>query len=364
MNILRITGDIYPEVIGGVGLHTYFMSKLQAKEHNITVYTCGKKNYSRKIKNFNLISFKPLTRIFGNPIVFRLFYNIYKNANNFDIVHAHSHLFFTTNICSFLKKIKKFKLIITSHGLYSQTAPIFFQKIYMKTLGKFTLNSADAIICYTESEKKELIELGINESKINVIHNGVNIDFFRKKRQDKKYGILWVGRFVEGKGIIYLNEILRKVILNYNTKVLIVGDGPLKKSFIKDVGNEHIEYINNISYDKMPSLYNKSEIFILPSINEGVPRTILESMSCEVPVISADLPQLKNIIDNSGFLINPKDTSLFAEKILFLLKNKKIMTKLGKRGREIISKNFSWVDTVDKTVELYKKIIRNNQKDV
>lgn len=361
MKILRICGDFYPKIIGGVGLHAYYMSKLQAEKGNeVKVYTFYNKNENVKEKNLEIVYLKPLLRMFGNPITFSLIFKLYKEVDNYDIVHAHSHLFFTTNIVALLRKFKKFNFVITNHGIYSQTVPIFLQDIYFKTLGKFTLNAADKIITYTNTEKEKLIELGVKKEKIEVIHNGIDTSLFKKNRQNDNKTILWVGRFVEGKGISNLSSIIKYLINRDNQiKFTIIGNGPLKEIFLDSLNGyqNNITFIEKVENKEMPKLYNSSDLLILTSSNEGVPRTILEAMSCELPVVCSNLPQFNEIITNKDQLINPKDTKKFSMNIFTILNNKNLYKKLGKQNREQIIKKFDWNDTVNKTLKLYGELL-------
>ena len=365
MKILRVVSDLYPYSYGGLGIHAHELSKSIAnKGHEVTVFSCEKENklYHSIVDGYELYNFKPFLNFFGNAIAPSMLFSLFKKIKDFDIIHAHSHLFFSTNLTTFVKKFKKTPLIITNHGLVSQTAPINLQKIFLSTIAKWTFINADAVICYTPEMKKEMEIWGIPSNNVHVIHNGVNVEHFRPLDENKEYDIIWIGRYVPGKGVEYLiNSIseLQKEIKGL--KVLMIGSGPLKKNIDKMVSEmdltNHINFIEKISNIDLPVYYNKSKIFILTSLEEGVPRTLLEAMSCGLPVVCSNLPQLKKLVEGCGILVPKKDISYIVNVITEIMNNHELAKKLGQNARSRVLEEYSWDDTVNKTLRLYEELI-------
>jgi glycosyltransferase involved in cell wall biosynthesis len=96
----------------------------------------------------------------------------------------------------------------------------------------------------------------------------------------------------------------------------------------------------------------------LPSIEEGVPRTILEAMSCGLPIVCTKLPQLVSIVKCCGLLVPSKDAKTLADKISEILSDDELARKLGENGRKNVIVNYSWKDTVEKTTMLYDELIK------
>ncbi|WGI17648.1 glycosyltransferase family 4 protein [Methanonatronarchaeum sp. AMET-Sl] len=370
MKILRVAGDIYPEVVGGVGLHVHEMSKMQSEMgHDVTVLSkkTGEKPNREFRDGYELYRYDPDIELFGNPISLNVFNRLRSCVGDFDVVHAHSHLFFTTNLTAFLSKFRETPLVITNHGLESQTAPLWFSNLYNKTLGRWTFRQADAIITYSKEEKQKIRELGI-KNKIETIHNGINTDTFKPLNQvEEKNQILWVGRFQPGKGVKHLIKAFKQLKNKgyKNLKLKMVGEGPLKKEIIKKTKkhglDQSIIFKDFTPNKEMPQLYNESKAFILPSLTEGVPRTVLESLSCGTPVITTNLPQLKQIVNGCGYMVHKKNPHQLAEKTSKLLNNETKRNKFKENGRKKIKKHYSWSDTVRKTNLVYKNLINSNQ---
>lgn len=368
MKILRVASDLYPDVVGGVGLHVHEMSKMQAEMgHDVTVFTQMSTSQPKREKKdgYKVKRFKPNLKIFGNSITLSMFKELYNLFDDYDIVHAHSHLYFSTNLCAFIKKFKKTPLIITNHGLESQTPPLWVSNIYNKTLGKWTFNNSDVVICYSVKEKEKLEQLGV-KNKIQIIHNGINVELFKPLEDVKKKNqILWVGRYTPGKGVKYLIEAFSLLKKKHNDlKLKLVGDGPLKED-IKKLARERgiidsVIFTDFIEYNKMPLIYNESKITVLPSLTEGIPRTILESLSCETPVISTELPQIKSIMNDCGFCVPRRSANRLSICMDYLLSKGENRTKLGDRGRKKILTNYSWNETVRMTNNLYNNLLTNS----
>ena len=366
MKILRVTSDLYPFVIGGIGIHTHEMSKMQAERGNdVTVITFISMNSPEpKTNDYRIITIPVSFRLWGNSFSFSLPFRIWNETENNDIVHAHSHLFFSTVICAILRHFSSTPLIITNHGLFSQTAPMWVQKIYMRTVGKWTLQSADTVICYTKEEKEQLMGYGIQEKKIEVIHNGISSTDFLPSLHGPDNQILWIGRFTPGKGVGILIDAFQTVHSSFpNYTLVMIGDGPLQRTIQEKITVMNLgSSINGIPYipnRDLPGIYQHSTVFVLPSLEEGVPRTILEAMSCGVPVVCTDLPQLKAIVEGCGIIVPVRDPEALAGAMCRLISDREFAKQCGINGRERIVGHYSWDDTVEQTLAHYEEVIQS-----
>lgn len=367
LQLCMVSSDLYPDTIGGIGRHVFELVQglNDYKDIKITVITksIDGKPASEFYEKIKIIRYKDYLNIFGNSLSPDIFLKILKNLNKGDILHSHSHLFFSSNICALIKKIKPVHFVLTNHGIYSASTPDWINKFYMRTFGRWTLMSADYIICYTREEASQLHKnYNIPISKFVIILNGINPEYFFPLAVPKKENtILWVGRFVPGKGLQYLInacKILEDHCVNYN--VLLVGDGPEKeniKKMIIDLNLIHrFSFINKVSYEYMNKIYNQATVFVLPSDTEGVPRTILEALCCEIPVIITEFKQLSDLILNCGFTIHRGDVIQLADRIETILSEPKLAMSMGKNGRKKVITYYNLKEMVRKTYEFYKSI--------
>jgi len=373
MKILRVTFNLYPSSIGGVELHAHEMSRLQAREgHDITVFTYrtdSEQVYSEDRDGYHIIRSDVHLCLFGNTISFSQLSSLLKYWDSYDIVHAHSHLFFSTVLCTLARKFRSTPLIVTNHGLVSQTAPQWLQKIYLPTIGRWIFRTADAVICYTKTERDQMVDLGVSPDKIHVIHNGIDTNVFVPSNPTSpKKQILWIGRFTPGKGVEYLLKGFQAFSREFPDYTLVmVGRGPLKDDFIRMIQEMDLEdkvvLRDFIPNGELPSLYQDSLLFILPSLEEGVPRTILEAMACERPVVCTALPQLVDIVSGCGLLIPTGDAGAVADALSTLVSDPALARNLGQSARAKVVSQYSWDDTVAKTLDLYASLAHTVRGD-
>lgn len=366
MKILRVVNNLYPTEIGGTGLHAHELSKAQARlGHDVTVITSKLDDspaYEER-DDYHIFRIKPLVSPFGNNIMPSLLPELVKRHGDCDIIHAHSHLLFASNLCAVFRHISSAPLIITNHGLVSQTAPPWVQKLYMPTAAKLTYRAADGVICYTDYEKSKLIDLGICANKIAVIHNGIDTGVFRGAPfSDRGKTLLWIGRYAPGKGVDYLLDAFQRFLKDHpGYTLLMIGNGPEKEaaqSKIRDLGlAEFIVMKDFIPNHELPEVYRSACAFILPSLNEGVPRAILEAMACGTPVICTELPQLVDIVEGAGLLVPVRDSQAIADALDRLVSDMDYASCLGQIGLKRVQERYDWSDTVRRTILLYDHIL-------
>ena len=369
MKILRVASDLYPAVVGGYGIHVHEMSRMQAeKGHDVTVLTANTDGLPEEewVDGYRVLRFNHSIKMVGNTISPTLFFRLMEMRHDYDVIHAHSHLFFPTNVCALVKKYDSAPLVITNHGIMSASAPHWLNVGYMSTLGRWTLNAADRVICYTPVERDLLVsKFGVHPGGIAVIPNGVNTDIFRpdaSRRDDGCRRLLWVGRYVKGKGIDFLIHAAAALVREVpDLQLTLVGEGP-EEAEIRQLATElrldgHIEYLPFMTYDQMPAQYQRAEMLVLPSLHEGVPRTMLEAMACGRPVVISDFEHLRELVSGGGLMFPKGDVTALADAIRNLLEHPDEADELGRRARETIIRQNSWRNTVESTLDLYRELV-------
>jgi len=365
LNILRVTGSIYPEVVGGVGLHVHHMSRVQAEMgHNVTVLTSDNGNRSlpreESREGYRLIRHREITRPLDNTIIPGIIKSLYGDLKDYDVLHIHSHLYFCSNVAAMFSHVTGIPTVVTNHGLISQTAPSWVQKVFNPTLGKFTFEAGDRILCYTETDKQRLQARGI-KTDISVVPNGIDCDRFEPNGGEPKQQLLFVGRLKKGKGPHYLLEAFSELAPEYpNLTLKLVGDGPLRDNLEEQAVefgiSDRVELLGEVPNDELPELYNESLAFVLPSLNEGLPRTVLEAMACGKPVVTSDLEQLRPIVDGAGYTIEPGSPMALTNALNEILEANGQLESFGDRARDLVEREFSWQHTVEQTVNEYRAV--------
>lgn len=215
--------------------------------------------------------------------------------------------------------------------------------------------SADKIIVTTLHDKKYVThKYNVNPEKIAIISNYVDTDIFKPietiKKEKKR--MIFVGRFDREKNLISLIDAVKSM----DVKLVLIGRGPMEKTLKNKVEKEEI---SNVSFpgivpnEQLPVEFNKSEIFIQPSLYEGNPKTLLEAMSCGLPVIGTNVRGIKEIIkhEENGYLCELSSESI-KEAIIKVLKSEEIKYRIGHNARETILAGYSLNYLVDKELSL------------
>ena len=140
----------------------------------------------------------------------------------------------------------------------------------------------------------------------------------------------------------------------------IVGDGPRREAserWCRELGiADCVTFVGDVPYEEIPDQYRDSLAFVLPSRNEGLPRTVLEAMACATPVVTTALPQLEPVVDGAGYTVDHGDTAGFAAALSRLVDSEATRRKLGRTGRQRAVGNKSWTETVEQTTALFYRI--------
>ncbi|MFC7008603.1 glycosyltransferase family 4 protein [Halalkalicoccus salilacus] len=357
MRILRIAQKIYPESKGGGAYHVHAMSRDQATMgHEVTVVTVdtsSEEPHLEKRDGYTLIRYPSIIKLLGNDISVGVGQYLL-DAEKFDIVHAHSHLYFSTNLAALKRQFSNIPLAITNHGLYSQTAPEWVFEGYLRTIGRWTFNQADVVLCYTEEEKQRVQKFGVN-GDIKVVSNGIDTERFTPEGPKSELidhegpAVLFVGRLVEGKRPADAIAAIEQVRKEYpEVKLYLCGEGTLREDLERQVADKELEgvvrFLGQVAYDEMPALYRASDALVLPSRAEGLPRTVLEAMACNVPIVSSDLEQIVPILGGSGATVPVGNIDGFASEL-----DNVLSSDHHKHGRTIVQQGFQWSETVKQT---------------
>lgn len=230
------------------------------------------------------------------------------------------------------------------------------------------INSTAASITASEKMKGELVDMGCDGGKIFVNYAGIDLSKFkfkpRKFEKGRKIRFLMCGRLFWKKGFEYGIEAFAMAAKKHpNIEMRIVGDGELKEALIKKVQNlglsDRIAFIGNLPPNGIPKEMYEADIFLAPSLEEGMPNVIKEALASGMPVISTYAGGIPEIIKGgiNGLLVEGKNAEQLAQKISYLIENPQMWQPLEEAGRETIEENFDVKEQMMKLESLYKEII-------
>ena len=314
-----------------------------------------------------------------------------------DVLHLHSSkagILGSLAAC-FYSKNKKIKVFYTVHGaVFTAAFSPLAQKVFLG-LEKFTAYFKDRIICVSQNDKNLWLKYNAApEKKLAVIHNGIDLEkmeFFEKEEarknlndkfprpqrlsaalagaaisnripnpNDKNLKIIGtIANFYPEKGLEYLikaAKIINKNALAPNAIFVVIGEGRERKKLEAMIEERKLE--NNFflagSVSEAQKYLKAFDVFVLPSIKEGFPYTILEAMAAGLPIVASLIGGIPEVIKNNenGFLILSKNPKILAERLIETLNNPELAIKFSKNNIEKV-KEFSIEKMIEKTEKVY-----------
>ena len=233
------------------------------------------------------------------------------------------------------------------------------QYVFLKPIIKQVWKQAGAVVANSEG-LKDLALKSSPDQEISVIYNGIDISEFRPNLNEANSNgglrVVCVSRLIERKGIRFLIEAIGK-LKNKDIKLILVGEGnqdeELKKLAVDSRISDRVEFKGYMDHDSIADLYRTSDVFVLPSLNEGMSNALLEAMASELPVIVTDTGGTSELIDGNGVVVPMSDSNAIAEAICGLIDNPDIR-KMGMRSREI-AEQMGWNAVSGAYIKIYEK---------
>jgi len=226
----------------------------------------------------------------------------------------------------------------------------------------------NAAYVVTNSEGlRELAYETLPAISIDVIPNGVDAPSFKRGDEGHTPTILCVGRLIPRKGIRYLIEgipLIREK-LGGGFKVVVVGEGPCEaelKELSKKLGvADIVDFRGYVPREEIHGVYASSDVFVLPSLNEGMSNTLLEALASALPAVVTDTGGTRELVRENGFIVGKNSPEEIAEAVAILLKDPEKRKEMGKKSREI-AKEYSWEKTAEEYMKLYRRAARAHPK--
>jgi len=219
-------------------------------------------------------------------------------------------------------------------------------------------------------------EEGIRSDKLVTIHNGINVERFSidlspKAEQNLRQAlrlepdsliILTVARLHPQKGHKYLIEAIPRILRDFSqARFLFVGEGELTEELKAQVRGADLEkYVRFLGVRQdVPQLLAISDLFVLPSLWEGLPNSVLEAMAAGVPVVATYVDGTPEIIDDgdTGLLTPPADPVALEQAIRRLLKDESLQTSIAKAAKKHVERKFSRDANTIAFIDLYQSLL-------
>lgn len=319
-----------------------------------------------KKKGMEIIDYNRLSLIlFGVVKIFLLILR-----EKFEIIQ--SFLFYSNVIGRILGRLAQAPVIVSSvRGFQVEGLKMKGWQIWLENL---TNRLSDKVTINTKLAKEFCInELAIIPEKLEVIYNGIELPPSSEKpdifKQREKFGIGkdkiilgTVGRLTVEKGHTYLLNAL-KIALKSDPRLylLIVGEGKLMKNLVHQA--RELEIKQNLKFtgyqEDMRPIYELIDVFVLPSLSEGMPNAVMEAMAWGKPIVASAVGGVLELIEHqvTGILIPPGDPEKLAEALTKIARNIEWANQIGQNARFSVIRKYNLDIMVDSYSNLYDQLL-------
>lgn len=286
--------------------------------------------------------------------------------NDIDLVHLHMAergSFFRKAFIVKMCKKRKLKVVIHHHGaefelFYNNSCNMI--KKYIRNI----LHSADLNIVLS----KRLVQMVINISpnaNVRFLYNAVKT-YTHNRYNTSGNNILFLGRLGERKGVYDLLNVIKNIDSSLPQEIMfsLCGDGEVDKvtKVCEELGIKHrINHIGWIDDQLKGKFLHNTLINVLPSYNEGLPMTILETMSYGIPNISTNIASIPEVIisNENGYLINPGDVESLALYIKKLVFDESLRSEMSQESYNLVTNKFSIAEHIKQLEQYYQEVMEH-----
>jgi L-malate glycosyltransferase len=280
------------------------------------------------------------------------------------IVHSHGYKSDVMGLIA--ARLSGVRVISTPHGWSRGTDK---KLAAFETLGRVCLKLFDRVCPLSQSLYGGLLADGVAASRMQLVLNGVDLKEIdeapAKAKANGTKRIGYIGQFVEGKSLNDLVEAF--VLLNQrDCELYMIGDGPCRENILRLIAarNGHGGIVcPGYTSDRLQDL-KAFDVFVLPSLSEGIPRCVMEAQAAGVPVVATDIQGVRDLVksEQTGLLVPPRNPAALAEAIDRVLNSPELATRLAKAGRARIEERFSAAKMAAQYEDLYLSLTAETRR--
>jgi glycosyltransferase involved in cell wall biosynthesis len=286
----------------------------------------------------------------------------YIREDGVDLVHTHGY---KADLYGYLAAWRCHKPVVaTCHNWVGGTAAL---GIY-NHLDRMALKKFNALAAVSDTVAQRLLAFGVPAEKIKTIANGIDVKAFERAEPlpllnaEGSAVVGVVARLDMQKGFAYLLRAARELCKRFHgLKFVIAGEGP-DRDAIEEMIQQYGLQSNVVlagQQSNMPAIYAAMDIFVLPSLNEGLPMTVLEAMAACKPVIATRVGAIPSVIKDgeNGLLVDPRNSEGLRSAIASLLDDPERRRRLGVQAHTWVSRNHTSEAMALKYREMYEEVL-------
>lgn len=285
-------------------------------------------------------------------------------ANSIDIVHTHGY---KSDIYGrFALNGLNAVFIATCHLWTRGTLSVRFYEF----LDSLVLRGARRVVGVSDAITDLLAQAGLPRTKLATVYNGTDLSRFesppRSLRGELGVGdsplIGTVGRLETQKGIEYFIRAAREVLTEFPAaQFVIVGEGSLRSQLSELIGDLKVDASVRMLGERrdMPGVYASLDLFVLASIDEGMPMTVLEALAASRPVVATRVGAVSKLVvtDQTGLLVESRDVAALRDAMLRCLRDPAFARQLGSNGSRHVRNSFSADAMARNYTEIYSQAL-------
>jgi glycosyltransferase involved in cell wall biosynthesis len=304
-------------------------------------------------------------RTWGDP--HRLF-GLEKALCDYQILDvADPYYYFSYQAAKMRRANPNIRLVVTYCETIAHNNETTFPKRRIK---QFVLKTADLVVCHSQLSKEAVLSEGVKRNRVRVIPLGVNLkEFYPVLRRPEN--ILYVGRLVPEKGVLYLFEAFKNLSLSFpKLKLSLVGNGPLAKHLRQEALKAKLSNrvtIKSHSYKEIAQCYRKNTYFVLPSYRtttweEQYGMALVEAMASGMVIVGTQSGAIPEVLGKVGVIIPPKNSFSLEKMLEKLITNSKLRRSLGKAARRRAKSHYSHTLFADRIEAVYEELNCRNPR--
>lgn len=319
--------------------------------------------YNRELERFEKRkNFKIIRVGVGHRTIDKFLYPILANFKIIkikpDIIHAimESYAGVALYFAKFVSHAKRILTLQSGDLDDKRKQNNFFIKLFWKKIHK----TPDTVTAISNFLRDRALRLGAKKENVHVIPNGIDFNEIPGFLEKERNRVICVARLSWEKGLDYLIKAWSDVLLKIpNAKLVIAGEGQKRKEIEEMIDtyklHESVLLMGNLPHKQTLEEISKSEVFICPSLAEGLGVVFIEAQSCGVPAIGTRVGGIPDVIINNhnGLLIEPRNAEEISRAIIELLENKDLREEITKNAN-ISVKKYSWHSILEKIHKLYQ----------
>ena len=245
-----------------------------------------------------------------------------------------------------------------------------WHRFYHQPRFRWCIRTADGAHTYSRDVWTMLqLKYNLDTDRVAYIPSGVETRFFveREYAQKDSLRLLYAGTWLDQRGIFYIRDALRRLVARLPGLTMTFAGCGIPAAVIEEFFGEelrrHIAVRPVVPAEQMQALYLEHDIFLFPSLMEGLPSVLLEAMATGMPVITTETCGMPDVVEDgvNGLLIEPGNAEAVEEAVLYLVGSVETRARLGKAAQDRVRRN-SWTQSARRLETLFRHVLARNPK--